>query len=54
LTVHVHKRPSSGWIGGWFATEHINGGLLEEDGVLWEESGELVAVARQIAVIPRP
>ncbi|NNC91250.1 MAG: thioesterase family protein [Acidimicrobiia bacterium] len=53
LTVHVHKRPVNGWIGGWFSTEHINRGLLEEDGILWDESGELVAVARQIAVIPR-
>ncbi len=54
LTVHVHKRPRPGWIGGWFSTEHINGGLLEEDGMLWDEAGDLVAVARQIALVPRP
>ncbi|NNL13594.1 MAG: thioesterase family protein, partial [Acidimicrobiia bacterium] len=54
LTVHVHKRPHPGWIGSWFSTEHINGGLLEEDGVLWDEEGDLVAVSRQLAVVPRP
>ncbi len=52
LTVHLHKRPVPGWIGAWFRTDHINAGFLEEDGVLWDESGELVAVSRQIAVVP--
>ena len=53
LTVHVHKRPAPGWIGAWFTTNHINGGFLEEDGVLWDETGDLVAVSRQIAIVPR-
>lgn len=54
LTVHIHKRPKPGWIGGWFEVQHINGGFLEEDGVLWDEAGDLVAVCRQIAMVPRP
>lgn len=54
LTVHVHKRPHEGLIGGWFDVQHISGGFLEEDGVLWDEHGDLVAVARQIAMVPRP
>ncbi len=54
LTVHIHKHPHPGWIGGWFSTQHVSGGFLEEDGVLWDELGDLVAVARQIAMVPRP
>ena len=54
LTVHVHKRPRPGWIGGWFETRHINGGFLEEDGLLWDADGDLVAVSRQMAMLPRP
>lgn len=53
LTVHVHRQPAAGWIGGWFSTNHINGGFLEEDGVLWDERGQLVAVSRQIAIVPQ-
>ena len=53
LTVHIHKKPVDGWIGGWFEVPHINGGFLEEDGVLWDEGGDLVAVSRQIAMVPR-
>ncbi len=53
MTVHLHKRPVPGWIGGWFTTQHISGGFLEEDGVLWDEEGDLIAVARQIALVPR-
>ena len=45
--------PRGGSVGG-FSTEHIKGGLLGEDGVLWDESGDLVAFARQIAVVPSP
>jgi acyl-CoA thioesterase len=54
LTVHVHKRPRPGWIGGWFETSHISGGFLEEEGLLWDEDGDLVAVSRQMAMVPRP
>lgn len=53
LTAHVHKQPVPGWVGGWFTTNHIVGGFLEEDGLLWDETGDLVAVSRQIAMVPR-
>ncbi len=52
LTVHVHKRPVPGWIGAAFRTDHINAGFLEEDGILWDESREVVALSRQIAAVP--
>lgn len=53
LTIHVHKRPAPGWIGEWFTTDHIAGGYLEEDGVMWDETGDVVAVSRQMAILPR-
>lgn len=53
LTVHVHKRPAPGWLGEWFTTDHIAGGYLEEDGILWDSLGDVVAVSRQMAILPR-
>ena len=53
LTVHLHKRPKAGWIGARFHSEHVAGGYLEEDGVMWDGDGDLVAVSRQLALLPR-
>lgn len=53
LTVHVHKRPAPGWLGEWFTTDHIAGGYLEEDGLIWDSQGDVVAVSRQMAILPR-
>ncbi len=49
LSINVRRVPQSLRLKGVFRTRFITCGLLEEDGVLWDESGGLVAVSRQIA-----
>lgn len=53
LTVHLRARPMPGWLRAVFTTRFISGGLLEEDGELWDESGRIVAQSRQLALLPR-
>ena len=51
LTVHVRRRPVEGWIRGHFRTTDAAGNRTIEDGWLWDESGALVAVARQVKLV---
>lgn len=49
LSVNIRNIPRSHWLKCVFRTRFINCGLLEEDGEIWDEDGELVAISRQIA-----
>jgi len=53
LTVHVRAVPVGTRLACVFRTRVLQGGLLEEDGELWDEAGNLVALSRQMAVAPR-
>ncbi len=54
LTVQVRKRPAAGYLAGWFTTEAVTAGYLEEDGEVWDADGDLVVLSRQLALAARP
>ncbi|MTV26265.1 thioesterase family protein [Nitriliruptoraceae bacterium ZYF776] len=54
LTVQVRKRPSPGYLAGWFTTAAVTDGYLEEDGEVWDADGDLVVLSRQLALAARP
>lgn len=54
LTVHIRAVPAPGPLRCIFRTRFVAGGLLDEDGELWDSSGTLVAQSRQLALTPRP
>lgn len=53
LTVHFRARPAPGWLRAEFRTRMVAGGLLDEDGEMWDDAGQLVALSRQLAMLPR-
>jgi acyl-CoA thioesterase len=53
MTTHIRAMPAPGWLRARFVTRFVSGGLLEEDGEVWDEKGRLVALSRQLALVPR-
>lgn len=54
-SVYIRARPEPGWLQGSFCTRSMVGGLLEEDGELFDTTGRLVALSRQLALLlPAP
>ncbi len=53
LTVHIRARPAPGPVRCVFRTRYAQGGMLSEDGELWDSAGVLVAQSRQLALTPR-
>lgn len=51
LTVHIRGVPTGSWLRGRFATRAVNDPYVEEDGQLWDESGNLIVMSRQLALI---
>ncbi|MEY3699727.1 MAG: hypothetical protein RIT16_87, partial [Actinomycetota bacterium] len=52
FTVHVRAVPAPGPLRCEFTAKEIQGGLFEEDGIMWDENGVLVAQSRQIGLVP--
>jgi acyl-CoA thioesterase len=53
MTTQIRAVPAPGWLRCQFTTRFVSGGLLEEDGEIWDETGRLVALSRQLALVPR-
>jgi acyl-coenzyme A thioesterase PaaI-like protein len=51
LTVHVRARPRGRNVRGRFTTDVVAGDYVDESGWLWDESGRLVAMSRQLALV---
>lgn len=52
FTVHVRAVPEPGPIACEFTSSVAQGGYWEEDGVMWDSSGRVVAMSRQLALAP--
>lgn len=50
LTTYLRRRPVGTWLRVWVRSRAMIDGLLDEDAWLWDETGQLVAQARQLAV----
>lgn len=53
-SVNIRKIPTTAWLKGSFRTRFITCGLLEEDGEIWDQEDELIAISRQIAQYREP
>ena len=52
-SVNMRNIPQSIWLICVFRTRFIHDGILESDGEIWEEGGELVSISRQIAQLKK-
>lgn len=53
LTVHVRGVPAPGPLRVRFSSRFLQDGMFEEDGEVWDAAGRLVALSRQLALIPK-
>jgi hypothetical protein len=53
MTVHVRAVPAPGPVRCLFRTRFVSGEMFEEDGEVWDSVGTLVALSRQLALLPR-
>ena len=49
MSVNIRNLPETRWLKCVFRSRFLNGDMVEEDGEIWDEAGELVAISRQVA-----
>jgi len=49
MSVNIRNSPKGKRLKAFFVSRFINNGIVEEDGELWDEDGELIAISRQIS-----
>lgn len=49
FSVNIRNVPGTKWLKCIFRSHFISHGLVEEDGEVWDEGGELIAISRQIS-----
>ena len=54
FTAHIRGVPAPGPIAAEFRSRLVQGGFWEEDGVMWDSTGAVVAMSRQLALVPLP
>lgn len=52
-SVNIRNIPQSKWLKCIFRTRFIHDGILEADGEIWNDGGDLVAISRQIAQLKK-
>lgn len=52
LSIQVREPAPQGWLACRFTTRFVNSGMLEEDGEIFDQEGNLVALSRQLALVP--
>lgn len=53
ISVQIRRIPTTRWLKGVFRSKYVTSGLVEEDGEIWDEEGNLVAIVRQLAQFRR-
>jgi acyl-CoA thioesterase len=48
FTGHVRRRPEPGWLRVALHSETLGGAMMEEDALIWDAAGNLVAQSRQL------
>ncbi len=51
LSVNMRNIPKSDWLKFSLRSRFLTGGIVEEDGEVWDEGGNLAAISRQIAQV---
>jgi acyl-CoA thioesterase len=53
MTTQIRSAPRTEWLRCRFTTRFVTGGMLEEDGEIWDQEGRLLAISRQLALVAR-